>query len=254
MRWSGGNPETRDVFCDVGLVAIETRVGDGRAVARFGIPIFRLIPRFRGMRTRSAVLLVCAAFVLGAALALSLGLGFLRRSTAPRVVGTATVIQQIQSLSDLVTVKYVMQKIVIFTNASTTTLGQLPNVVHLPGFSEDRITLLAHGVVKGGVDLSKLSARDVQASGEKIVVRLPQAVVTDAYLDETQTQVLDRRSGLMRRFEPTLEQQARQYARLEMTRAARQDGIEREAEQRAREQLQRLLKSCGYRDVVFESR
>jgi hypothetical protein len=205
------------------------------------------------MRTRTAVALVIAAFLVGAGIAMTLGLYFVRRANTPKIANTATVIQQIQSLSDLVTVKYVMQKVVIFTNSSNTTLGQLPNVMRLPGFDEDRITLLAHGIVKAGVDLAKIKPQDVSTSNQRIVFRLPHSVVTDAYLDETQTQVLDRHTGLLRSFEKTLEQQARQYARSEMARAARQDGIEHEAEQRAKEQLQHLFRSLGYTEIEFKN-
>ena len=206
------------------------------------------------MRTRAAVALVVAAFVFGVAIAACVGLFFLHRPQSPSVANTATVIQQIQSLSELVTVKYVMQKVVIFTNASTTTLGQLPSVMKLPGFDEDRIMLLAHAVVKAGVDLSQLKREDIQSSAGMISIRLPRPVVMDGYLDETKTQVLDRKAGLFRSFDKTLEQQARQYARSEMIRAARQDGIEREADERAREQLQRLMQSLGFTNIEFKAR
>ncbi|HMJ89409.1 MAG TPA: DUF4230 domain-containing protein [Candidatus Acidoferrum sp.] len=205
------------------------------------------------MRTKIAVVLILGAFLLGIVIALSITRTLVRGS-APQVAGTATVIQQIQSLSELVTVKYVMQKIVIFTNSSTTTLGQLPNVIKLPGFEEDRVMLMAHGVVKAGVDLAKLKPEDVQAVDRTITLRLPRPIVTDAYLDEAQTQVLDRKTGLFRTFDKTLEAQARQYARQEVTRTARQNGIEREAEQRAREQLGNLLRTLGYTNVSVTTR
>jgi hypothetical protein len=206
------------------------------------------------VRKRLAIILVIVAFAIG--LAIALGLAWLvmqRAAPAPRVGNTATIIQQIQSLSELVTVKYVLEKVVIMTNAATSTLGQLPNVVNIPGFEEDRVTLLAHGVAKAGVNLSQLKQEDVDVSDGRIVLRLPPAHVTDVYLDEARTQVLDRRAGLFRSFDATLEKQARQYAWSEINRAARQGGIEREADQRAREQLTVLLKSLGYQEVEIQS-
>lgn len=204
------------------------------------------------MRTKVAVALVIAAFLLGGVIAGLVGVVLMRKPKPVQVANTVTVIQQIQALSDLVTVKYVMEKVVIFTNASTTTLGQLPNVMKIPGFDEERITLLAHGVVKGGVDLSKIKIDDVQTENKTITVRLPKSTIMDAYLDETRTQVMDRRSGVFRSFDRNLEQQARQYAWSEMHKAARQGGIEREAEARAKEQLERLLRSMGYSEVEFK--
>jgi hypothetical protein len=104
------------------------------------------------------------------------------------------------------------------------------------------------------VDLAKLKPEDVQVGDRTIALRLPRPIVTDAYLDEAQTQVLDRKTGLFRSFDKTLEAQARQYARQEVTRTARQNGIEREAEQRAREQLGNLLRTLGYTNVSVSTR
>ena len=118
----------------------------------------------------------------------------------------------------------------------------------------DKIVLLAHGIVKAGVDLSKLKPEDVQISGEKIRVQLPAAYVTDGYLDENATQVLDRKTGLLRSFDRKLEQQARQEAQTEIRRAARQSGIEREANERAREQVTRFLKTFGFKEVEISTR
>jgi len=206
---------------------------------------------YRRMRTRTAVALILVAFLIGGIIAGGVGWWFMRRAAGPKVGNTATVIQQIQSLSELVTVKFVMQKVVIFTNASTTTLGQLSERVNTSLFGPETLVLLAHGVAKAGVDLARLAPEDVYATGSRISIRLPHAMVTDVYLDETQTQILDRKTGLLRSFDKTLEAQARQEAWRDMNRQARQAGIEREAEQRAREQVERLLHSMGFSTVEF---
>jgi hypothetical protein len=103
--------------------------------------------------------------------------------------------------------------------------------------------------VKAGVDLSKLKPEDVDVAGGKIRVRLPAAYVTDGYLDENATQVLDRQTGLLRSFDRKLEQQARQEAQTQIRRAARQGNIEREANERAAHQLTLFLKTFGYKEV-----
>ena len=91
----------------------------------------------------------------------------------PHEENTATVVQQVQTLSDLVTVKYVMEKVVIFEDAKW--------------YGENRVLLLAHGIVKAGIDLKRLKPGDVQVSGKSIRIRLPSPQVTDAYLDDQQT-------------------------------------------------------------------
>ena len=198
------------------------------------------------MKKRLAIALVAVALVIGLMMAALLALMILRRSGGIRVANTPSVVMQIQSLSELVTVKYVIEK-VIFAETTTTNL-----IDRLRG--TDKIILLGHGIVKAGVDMSGVKPEDVQVNGTSIRLALPPAVVTDGYLDEDATQVLDRQTGLLRPYDRKLEQQARQEARNEILRAARKNGIEREANERAREQLTRFLKSLGYTEVEIRTR
>lgn len=195
------------------------------------------------MKNRLTITLVAAAFLVGLIVALVIALAVVRRGAAPKFATTPSVIVQIQSLSELVTVKYVIEKVMFVEAAKTTTLDQL-----LPG-RDDKLTLLAHGIVKAGVDLSRLRPEDVEAAGATIRITVPRAALTDQYLDEKATQVLDRQTGLLRAYDKQLEQQARQEALNEIVRAARVNGILREADERAQQQLKTFLKSLGYQEV-----
>ncbi len=196
-----------------------------------------------GVKNRLALALVAAAFVVGLAFAAWLAWLIVHRPSSPKFTSTPSVILQIQSLSELVTVKYVIEKVIFAEATKATTIDQL-----LPG-RDDKIILLAHGVVKAGVDLSRLKPEDVEVNGERVRLTIPAAVVTDQYLDENATQVLDRRAGLLRSYDLKLEQQARQEAVSQIVRAARLNGIEREANDRARQQLRALLQAMGYKEI-----
>ena len=183
------------------------------------------------------------------ALAFIFGLGFLFGillpritgfSTGPRTYNTPTVLKQIQTLSELVTVKYVMEKIHV-----------LEDVKLLPGIGENRVAILAHGIVKAGVDFKEMKPEDISIHEKKISVRLPQSRITDAYLDDSLTQVLDRSTGLFRVFDKNLEQTAREQAVDDIRRAARHEGILKEADDRAREQIKALLKQLGFEEIEF---
>jgi hypothetical protein len=185
------------------------------------------------------------ALALAALFALGIGVGLL----APRLAGlrpekryldTATVIQQVQTLSQLVTVKYVMEKVIV-----------LDDVKWSEWLGTSRVLMVAHGVVKAGVDLGQINARDVQVSGRKIVIILPPARITDAYLDEKQTQVIERTTGLLRAFDKDLEQTARQQALDDIERAARHNGILQDARDKAQSQLANLFHQLGYETVEF---
>jgi len=179
-------------------------------------------------------------------MALSLAWWISKQRPAPNILNTASVVQQIQSLSELVTVKYVIEKVVSYDDPKY--------FADLIPLGENKLILLGHGVVKAGVDLSRLKKEDVQATDKRIAIELPSATVTDAYLDEKHTQVLDRQTGLLRTFDKNLERTARQYALAEIQRAARQSGIEHEANERARTQLTAFLKTLGFAEVEVRTR
>jgi len=146
-------------------------------------------------------------------------------------------VQQVQTLSDLVTVKYVMEKVVILEDAKW--------------YGESRVLLLAHGIVKAGIDLKRITADDVTISGKSISIKLPPPQVTDAYLDDKQTQVIDHETGMLRVFDKDLEQTARENAVDDIQRAARNAGILKDADERARLELELFLREAGFEQVAF---
>jgi len=188
------------------------------------------------------------AFILIAGIfAVGLWLGFkaprwLGIGSTQRVLGTATVLQQVQTLSELITVKYVMEKVVIFED-----------VKWYPG-GDNRVLLVAHGIVKAGVDLKQIEPGDVSVTGRSISLRLPSARITDAYLDDKETRVIERTTGILRLFDKDLEQTARKIAVGDIHRAAREAGILKDAEDRARDQLKILLLQSGFEQVEFRTR
>jgi hypothetical protein len=91
-------------------------------------------------------------------------------------------------------------------------------------------------------------------SGKKIAIKLPPPQITDAYLDDKQTQVIERTTGLLRVFDKNLEQTARQNAIDDIRRAARNSGILKDAEERARAQLTSLCRRLGFEEVEFRPR
>ena len=113
------------------------------------------------------------------------------------------------------------------------------------------LLLLAHGVVKAGIDLKRLQPEDVSITGKQITLTLPVAQITDAYLDDKASQVIDHTTGLLRAFDKDLEQSARQNAVDDIARAARHAGILDEADKRGREELQNFFKRAGFETVEF---
>jgi hypothetical protein len=196
--------------------------------------VARYIPAMN--KARIFLLVVIAACLLGGVL---VG-GFIGRRfplSGGRAYNTATLLKEVQSLSELVTVKYVIEKVVVLEDVKW--------------YGENRVLLLAHGVVKGGVDLGRLEPEDITISGDRISIKLPPTQVIDAYLDEEKTQVIERTTGLLRAFDKDLEQTARQNAVDDIRRAARVGGLKEEADTRAKEQLKALFRQLGFVEVEF---
>jgi Protein of unknown function (DUF4230) len=181
-------------------------------------------------------LFVLFVIIFGAGILL--GARFLGKSSSIHEADTTSVVEQIQTLSDLVTVKYVVEKVVVLDDEKW--------------YGESRVLLLAHGVVKAGIDLQRLKSGDVTVSGKKITIHLPPPELTDAYLDDRNSQVIDHTTGLLRGFDKDLEQTAREQAVLDIRAAAVKNGILSDAGERAKLELALFLQKAGYSEVDFE--
>ena len=158
---------------------------------------------------------------------------------APQIASTATVLKQIQALAELTTVKYVLEKVVVLEDPKW--------------YGENRVTLIAHGIVKGGFDFKAISEGDIQVTDQKVSIALPRPIITAAYLDDSKTQVLEQSTGILRTFDKDLQQNARKQAVGAIMSAARSLGIEKEADENAKAQLAILFHQLGFTDVEFRS-
>ncbi len=190
----------------------------------------RQLRNFFWMLTATALLAMAVYFTFTVA-------QWAKRGAGLHLWNTASVVHEVQPLAELVTVKYVMDKVVVLEDVKW--------------YGENRVLLLAHGVVKAGIDLKRLTPDDVKISGKKISLRLPVPQITDAYLDDKASQVIDHSTGLLRAFDKDLEQTARQNAVDDIARAARRGGILDDANKRARTEIETLLKRAGFETVEF---
>lgn len=190
-----------------------------------------------------AMILAVVAFLF--ALGIYVGFKFAGLRGGAAAYNTPALLTQVQALSELVTVKYVIEKVEVLEVPSENIVGQALG-------SHNRMLLLAHGVVKAGIDLDRLTAADIQISGKKVVIKMPKARITDAYLDEKETKVIDRTTGLLAPPAKDLEQVTRRNALDNIQRAARTSGILSEADQRARTQLITFFTQVGFDTVEFK--
>jgi hypothetical protein len=167
-------------------------------------------------------------------------MGILRGGRTQINVGQPTVVRQIQQLQRLETVSYTMDKIIS---------GEHSNA-YLPKFlAGDRLLLMVHGEVVGGIDLTGLQPGDVLIHGQRVSIHLPAAEVFSTRIDNARTKVYSRDTGLFSSPDPDLESQVREEAERQLQQDALQDGILKTAADNARNTISGMLKGLGFHEV-----
>lgn len=155
---------------------------------------------------------------------------------------TITIVRQINDLAQLQTASYQLEKIVTARQGRDFPFGLL----------EESLIFVAVGEVTAGVDLAKLTQADIRATSfQTVTLRLPEAEVFIATLDNENSYIADRDTGLLVRADPQLETQVRQEAEQVILTAALEGGILAVAEENAEAVLSGLFKSIGFQAVVF---
>lgn len=155
-------------------------------------------------------------------------------------VSQPTVVQQIQRLQRLETVRFNMEKIVS---------GERENVYLPKWLVGDRLLLVVEGEAVAGVDLGKLRPEDVTVTGRRVTVLLPQAELFSTRIDNEKTRVYSRETGLFSSLDPQLETEVRREAERQLREAALQGKILDHANDNARNTLTSFLHGLGFDQV-----
>ena len=154
-----------------------------------------------------------------------------------------TIIREVQSLARLETIQYTVEKVIT---------AEINQGVFGPLFG-DRLLFVAHGYVIAGIDLSAISTQDLRLEDGVLYVKLPEAEVFVATLNNDESYVYDRTTGILRKSDQDLETSARQVAESEILKAALKDNILDQAQQNGEIYLERLFNTLGYQQVIFEN-
>lgn len=165
--------------------------------------------------------------------------------TEPEADVRTVVVQQLRGASELTTAIFTMEAVV--PARSDRTLGN-----HVIGSTN--LLYIAHGEVRAGVDLSQLSADQVQLAGDsQIRVILPPPQILDSKLDLAKSTVYDYDRGwlgLGPDNAPELQTLAQREALSKIEAAACDENLLAEANHRAERVVSQLLSTAGFQSVI----
>jgi hypothetical protein len=160
-----------------------------------------------------------------------------------KTIDVATLVTQVRELNRLETASMH----VVHIGTITQTYKMVPS-----SLGGDEITFLATGDVIAGIDLSQLQQNDVWRSPDGTInVRLPRSQILVSRVDNEQSRVLTRKTGVLRRADVDLETRARQHAETNIRAEAIKKGLLTLASQNAEKKLAELLHTFGAEKVRF---
>jgi hypothetical protein len=153
------------------------------------------------------------------------------------------VVQSIHDLATLTTVEVV----------EYTTIEKGTDSSWLAWARGDSISMLAVARIGAGVDLTEMrvSSFEVDQTTGTVTVELPPAEIVYGALDNEQTRVYSRDTGLLTKGDPGLETAARLAAEEALVQRALDGGILQTAGRNAENVLRGFLRGLGYPEVVF---
>lgn len=161
------------------------------------------------------------------------------------------VVEQVRNVSELTTAVFTMEAVV--PTESDRKLGDYT-------IGKTNLLYVAHGEVRAGVDLEELTAADVTTTdseaGRQVTLTLPPPKILDTKLDVSHSEVYDYSRGFLNLGPdraPELQEMAQKEALAKIERAAFDQNILGQANDRAVLVVTQLLKSAGFNEVVIKT-
>lgn len=170
---------------------------------------------------------------------------YLRNDNRPRIttdLSHPTVVKEIRKLGRLETAQFTMEKVIDTQITQSNAIKEL--------LFGDRILLIAHGQVIGGVNLENLPEKAVAINGSVLTITLPDTELFSTNLDSNHTRIFDRKLGLLTRGDLSLESEARKSAEGALQAGACEAGILEEARIGAEERMKQLYTIAGFSEVI----
>jgi hypothetical protein len=161
----------------------------------------------------------------------------------PKIEMPTMIVERIRGVSELTTAVFVMEAIV-----PTSQENKIGGFV----IGETKLLYIAHGEVKAGINLAKLTEQAIKVNGNSLQINLPSPEILDSKIDVNKSRVYDYDRGFLGLgpdVAPQLQTLAQQETLKKILATACQKGILQEANQKAELALTQLLSNSGYEKV-----
>lgn len=162
---------------------------------------------------------------------------------APKVTVPNVILERIRGVKELTTAVFVMEAIV-----PTSQENKIAGLV----IGETKLLYIAHGQVKAGINLEKLTDTAIKINGNSLQINLPSPEILDSKIDVNKSRVYDYDRGFLGLgpdVAPQLQTLAQQETLKTILATACQQGILQEANQKAELTLTQLFLNSGYEQV-----
>lgn len=176
-----------------------------------------------------------------------LGAMFNLSQSKPDVEVRNIIVRQVRGASELTTSVFTMESVV-----PTRQEQKLGNYT----IGATTLLYIAYGEVRAGVDLKDLSAADVQVTDNTIQLRLPPPRILDSKIDVNKSSVYDYNRGFLGLgpdVAPQLQTLAQRETLKKIQKAACDQGILKQANDRAELVVEKLLSTSGHKQVVVKT-
>lgn len=150
------------------------------------------------------------------------------------------VLERVQALSELATTRYNYSLLV-------TSQREMPTI--LATLYGESLSFVAVGHVNAGINLGLLEAKDIVEQDGRLIITLPPPVLLDCFLNEQESYVVRRDTGIFANPSPDLDNEARRFAIVQLRDAALENGILAEAQTQAATVITQLTGALGIEQV-----
>lgn len=158
---------------------------------------------------------------------------------APVTIQANTVLERIQSLSEVMTTRYNYSSLV-------NSQREMPGI--LSGLYGDRLLMVAVGQINAGIDVKKININQDKAGG--MTIQLPPPQLFSCFLDEKSSYVISRDTGIFARPAPNLDQEARRFAVSQFRDLALNADIYSEVQTHAKTLVEDFVSSIGVKNAT----